>query len=54
MGLKDTLNRLLALGKIRNVKITKTVIEHDASQCENDCAVCRQVKQELEDFWKDW
>ena len=54
MSLRKTLNRLLQVGRIQNVKMTKTVIEHDARDCQPDCAICQQVKRELEEFgiWK--
>jgi len=54
MSLRETLNRLLQHGKISNVKMTKTVIEHDSRECNASCAVCQQVKQEIEAFSREF
>ena len=52
--IRELLDRLRQSGKIQSVKMTKTVIEHDASRCVESCALCRQVAEELEKFWKCW
>lgn len=47
MTVTERLRQLLSGGKVANVKMKITTIEHDATRCDERCAICFAVEREI-------